>query len=94
MTGYAVEAVMLIDVVERHGLGAIAEVDLGSRGNDHQSLEALSRMAREILAGVGSRLPLPPPGTEKLVERLAEDGRVVLERPPMAERAAAPTSSS
>ncbi len=37
-TGYAVEAVMLVDVVERIGLERIAEVDLGSRHNDHQSL--------------------------------------------------------
>ena len=60
MTGYAVEAVMLIDVIEREGIGALAEVDLGSRGNDHQSLAQLGRMAREIVLGIGSRLPPAP----------------------------------
>jgi glucosyl-3-phosphoglycerate synthase len=85
MTGYAVEAVMVIDVIERYGLEAIAEVDLGSRSNDHQSLEALGLMAREILLGVGQRLPEPPPGLERLTASLAATGRTVVERPPMAE---------
>ena len=75
MSGYAVEAVMVIDVVERHGLDAIAEVDLGSRSNDHQSLEALGWMAREILLGVGQRLPEPPPGLDRITASLAAAGR-------------------
>ncbi len=81
MTGYAVEAVMLIDVIEREGIGAVAEVDLGSRGNDHQSLAQLGAMAREIVLGIGSRLPRTPPGHEAMSAELAASGRVILERP-------------
>ncbi len=86
MTGYAVEAVMLIDVIEREGIGAVAEVDLGSRGNDHQSLAQLGAMAREIVLGIGSRLPRTPPGHEAMSAELAASGRVILERPPLRER--------
>ena len=85
MTGYAVEAVMLIDVIGREGLGAVAEVDLGSRGNDHQSLAQLGRMAREIVLGISSRLPQAAPGAEAIAAELAESGRTVVERPPLAE---------
>jgi glucosyl-3-phosphoglycerate synthase len=85
MTGYAVEAVMLIDVIEREGLGAVAEVDLGSRGNDHQTLAQLGRMAREIVLGIGARLPEPPPGADAIAAELAESGRTVVERPPLAD---------
>ena len=85
MTGYAVEAVMLIDVIEREGIGAVAEVDLGSRANDHQSLAELGRMAREIVLGIGSRLAFPPPGLVAIAAELEASGRTVVERPPLAE---------
>jgi glucosyl-3-phosphoglycerate synthase len=85
MTGYAVEAVMVIDAVERLGLDAIAEVDLGTRSNDHQSLEALGRMAREIVVGISARLGAEPPGVAAIAGQLEAEGRIVIERPPMAE---------
>ena len=85
MTGYAVEAVMLIDVIEREGIGAVAEVDLGSRANDHQSLAQLGRMAREIVLGIGSRLAFPPPGLDAIAVELEASGRTVVERPPLVE---------
>ncbi len=85
MTGYAVEAVMLIDVIEREGLAAVAEVDLGSRANDHQSLAQLGRMAREIVLGIGARLAFPPPGLEAIAAELEASGRTVVERPPLAD---------
>ncbi len=47
--GYGVEVAMLIDVAERHGIDAIAQVDLGRRTHGHQSLAALGRMAGELL---------------------------------------------
>lgn len=83
-TGYAVEAVMLVDVVERIGLDRIAEVDLGSRDNDHQSLEALGLMAREVLAGLAMRMEVGPPGLAELTAELGARGRVVRERPAFA----------
>lgn len=83
-TGYAVEAVMAVDVIERVGLERIAEVDLGSRHNDHQPLEALGLMAREVLAGLAMRMDEEPPGIAALTAELGALGRVVLERPAFA----------
>lgn len=81
VTGYAVEAVMLVDVIERVGLDRVAEVDLGTRHNDHQPLEALGLMAREVLAGLALRMEDEPPGIAELVAELAAAGREVRERP-------------
>ncbi len=47
--GYGVELGLLVDVAAAHGPEAIREVDLGRREHVHQSLEALGRMAAEIL---------------------------------------------
>lgn len=84
-TGYAVEAVMAVDVIERVGLDRIAEVDLGTRHNDHQPLEALGLMAREVLAGLALRMEEQPPGIAELTAELAAHGRVVRERPAFAD---------
>jgi glucosyl-3-phosphoglycerate synthase len=54
--GYAVETAMLLDVYQRCGADAIAEVDLDVRRNAHQSLTALSNMADEVLAAALSRV--------------------------------------
>lgn len=55
-TGYAVEAAMQIDVWRIAGLEKMAEVDLGSKRNDHQSLANLSKMAVEVAEGIARRL--------------------------------------
>ncbi len=54
-TGYGVEIGMLIDVFEQVGLGAMAQVDLGTRQNRHQSLASLSRMSSVVLRTVAAR---------------------------------------
>ena len=61
MSGYAVEIGLLLDIVRRHGLGPLAQVDLGERRHRHQDPAALGEMAYEI--------------TQAVVRRLAEDGR-------------------
>lgn len=55
-TGYAVEIGLLIDVWRRHGLSALAQVDLGRRSHRHQATAALGRMAHEIDRAVLDRL--------------------------------------
>jgi glucosyl-3-phosphoglycerate synthase len=55
-TGYGVEIGLLIDIVERYGLQAIAQVDLEQRIHRNQSLNALSRMSFAILQTVITRL--------------------------------------
>jgi nucleotide-binding universal stress UspA family protein len=55
-SGYGVETGLLIDVFEREGLGAIAQVDLLERIHHNQTLEALSKMSFVILQAVLRKL--------------------------------------
>ncbi len=48
-SGYGVETGLLIDIYERHGLSAIAQVDLLERIHHNQHLEALSKMSFAII---------------------------------------------
>ncbi len=54
-TGYGVEIATLIDTHARHGLEAIAQVDLGARAHRHQKDHDLAVMAAELLAVVHAR---------------------------------------
>lgn len=85
-TGYAVETAMLLDVRELVGAGAIAQVDLGERRNQHQPLPALRPMADEVLAVVCERL--------RREGRLRDGGPTdtILQRPPFASVAGAPAT--
>ncbi len=56
LTGYAVETGIMIDVLKKVGLGAMAQVDLGTRQNRHQTLRNLSRMSYAVLRAVARRL--------------------------------------
>lgn len=56
MTGYAVETNIMIDMLNRVGLAAMAQVDLGTRQNRHQSLRDLSRMSYAVLRAVARRM--------------------------------------
>jgi glucosyl-3-phosphoglycerate synthase len=54
-TGYGVEIGMLIDVYAEVGLGGMAQVDLGTRQNRHQTLANLTRMSSVVLRTVAMR---------------------------------------
>ncbi len=56
LTGYAVETGIMIDVFKKVGLGAMAQVDLGTRQNRHQPLFDLGRMSYSVLRTVARRL--------------------------------------
>jgi glucosyl-3-phosphoglycerate synthase len=47
--GYGVEIAVLIDTAQRHGIDAIAQVDLGERGHSHQADADLAVMAAELM---------------------------------------------
>jgi glucosyl-3-phosphoglycerate synthase len=47
--GYGIELAVLLDTASEHGLEAIAQVDLGSRGHKHQASHDLAVMAAELL---------------------------------------------
>jgi glycosyltransferase involved in cell wall biosynthesis/nucleotide-binding universal stress UspA family protein len=55
-SGYGVEIGLLIDIFERYGLEALAQVDLLERVHHNQSLEALSKMSFTILQAVIRKL--------------------------------------
>lgn len=55
-SGYGVETGHLIDVLERYGLSAIGQVNLGQRIHRNQPLQALSRMSFAILQVILERV--------------------------------------
>lgn len=65
--GYGVELGLLVDTLTAHGPDVIAQVDLGRRVHVHQPLDALGRMAAEVL--------------HVAVDRLVRQGRLVLTEP-------------
>lgn len=96
-TGYGVETGLLIDAVQRAGIGAIAQVDMRQRIHRNQSLYSLSKMSFEILQvalkrvgearGVrwedaNSTLKLIVPGEDGRLQLTLED-LLPIERPPM-----------
>ena len=90
--GYGVELATLLDTVSRHGLDAVAQVDLGSRAHRHQANHDLAVMAAELLAVAEKRRSRhqPPSRPVTLEQFEREDGQVrrrsrlvpVQERPP------------
>jgi glucosyl-3-phosphoglycerate synthase len=54
-TGYGVEIGMMIDVYAEVGLEGMAQVDLGTRQNRHQSLASLTRMSSVVLRTLAMR---------------------------------------
>jgi hypothetical protein len=54
--GYGVEIATLIDALRHAGLDALAQVDLGTRQNRHQSLRALSAMAYAVMVAAERRI--------------------------------------
>jgi glucosyl-3-phosphoglycerate synthase len=76
--GYGVELSTLLDTATRHGLNALAQVDLGSRAHRHQANHDLAVMAAELLAVAARRRS----GPHRQVPELAleqfdrEDGQV------------------
>jgi glucosyl-3-phosphoglycerate synthase len=54
--GWGVEMALLIDIAQRYGTRAIAQVDVGVRRHRHQPLASLSVQAAEVLATVLRRV--------------------------------------
>jgi glucosyl-3-phosphoglycerate synthase len=85
--GYGVEIAVLIDSLRAFGLDALAECQLGTRQNRHQTLRALGEMAYAVLAAVEQRREGPHGRPSGHYLKPWEDGAVtripVLERPPL-----------
>jgi glucosyl-3-phosphoglycerate synthase len=92
--GYGVEIANLIDAARLVGIDALAQVDLGTRQNRHQSLRDLSAMAYAVMVAAGARLhgagfpPAPAPGPLALPPQPGDPAIelrqvTVIERPPL-----------
>src|SRR3954449_1466701 len=91
VSGYGVEVGLLVDLLQRYGLGALAQVDLGVRRHTSQSQEALGAMAGQVVSAVLARAGVAAGGG--LLTQFRHDGErfvprstpvAVDERPPMA----------
>ena len=54
--GYGVEIAMLLDVFDQVGIEGMAQVELGTKRNAHQSLAALADMSAEVIAALAETL--------------------------------------
>ena len=86
--GWGVDLALVVDVVARHGLPALAQVDLGTRRHRHRPLEQLSPQAMAILTTALRRAGIPEREAARLVLFDGDHrGREVLvevrERPPL-----------
>jgi glucosyl-3-phosphoglycerate synthase len=56
VTGYGVDVGLLIDVVERHGLQSLVQVDVDMRQHRNRDLAALGRMSFQVMQAILKRL--------------------------------------
>jgi glucosyl-3-phosphoglycerate synthase len=86
--GWGVDLALVVDVVARHGLPALAQVDLGTRRHRHRPLDELSPQAMAILTTALRRAGVPERQAAQLVlfdgdHRSQEVLVEVRERPPL-----------
>ncbi|OSC36481.1 glucosyl-3-phosphoglycerate synthase [Mycobacterium decipiens] len=60
--GYGVEIGLLVDTLDRLGLDAIAQVNLGVRAHRNRPLDELGAMSRQVIATLLSRCGIPDSG--------------------------------
>jgi glucosyl-3-phosphoglycerate synthase len=72
--GYGVELSTLLDTFTRYGLGALAQVDLGSRAHRHQADHDLALMAAELLVVAEARREHPEPPGQLLHQFVRKNG--------------------
>lgn len=83
--GYGVDIALLIDVAERFGLDAIAQVDLGSRRHRNRPLDELSPQATAVIQTMLARSGRPVAQVATLYRPGLEPIDVeIMERPPLA----------
>lgn len=91
--GYGVEIGLLLDTEDRHGVDALAQVNLGVRKHRNRSLLQLGVMARQILGTALSRCGVDPGAGAALTQFVQVSGEwlpdttdvLVTDRPPMRE---------
>lgn len=91
-TGYGVEMGMLIEVWRRVGIERMAQVDLGSKRNSHQSLAELAEMSREVVAALALQLAASEEGQDGWPGVRPARSRRVSQRQPIASLAGSSSS--
>jgi glycosyltransferase involved in cell wall biosynthesis len=85
--GYGIEIALLIDALRHVGLDGLAEAQLGTRQNRHQSLRDLGAMAFAVLCAVQARIAPAGDAVPAGLVQPWDGGAVrdvpVLERPPL-----------
>lgn len=79
--GYGVEITMLLDVWDRIGIEGMAQVELGTKRNAHQSLAALSGMSAEVIGGLAHTLSRLGREDTGALDPVAGTGPEPIERP-------------
>jgi glucosyl-3-phosphoglycerate synthase len=85
LTGYGVEIAMLVDIWGRVGLDGMAQVDLGSKRNDHQSLSQLGGMASHVAEGLAAALKRHADLATGAIEAAPSHQAGLTTRPPLIE---------
>lgn len=83
LTGYGVEIAMLVDVWDRAGLAAMAQVELGVKRNAHQSLAALGEMSSEVIAALADALDRTGRSDTGRIRTVGHTGPALEVRPPL-----------
>jgi glucosyl-3-phosphoglycerate synthase len=83
-TGYGVEIAMLVEIWNRMGIAAMAQVDLGSKRNSHQALAQLAEMSRDVIAALAAQLESAGEGSTGSILAPAGTPTRLRRRPPMA----------
>jgi glucosyl-3-phosphoglycerate synthase len=96
--GYGVELAVLLDTASRHGLDALAQVDLGSRAHRHQANHDLAVMAAELLTVAdrrrAGRAGTRGPGGEIVLEQFDRpDGQLLRKSRPVPTRERPPAAT-
>jgi glucosyl-3-phosphoglycerate synthase len=82
MVGYGVDLGLLIDIAQRFGTGAIAQVELGTRSHRRRKLLQLEPQALEVIMVAMNRAGIEVPDEMTLMRRGSDLGRVTLDRLP------------
>lgn len=81
---YGVEIAMLLEVWDRIGIDGMAQVELGTKRNAHQSLAALSGMSGEVIAAMAETLSRIDRRDTGRIDPVAGTGPEVTVRPAFA----------
>ncbi|MCB8914322.1 MAG: glucosyl-3-phosphoglycerate synthase [Thermoleophilales bacterium] len=82
--GYGVEIAMLIEVWNLVGIEGMAQVELGTKRNAHQSLAALSGMSSEVIAAMAATLDRLGREDTGRLEMVEGSGPEIVSRPAFA----------